>query len=53
MYLIFLDTETTGLNPEKHRIIEIAYRVIDSITGKGLVSYETIITQSAEVWAYA
>ena len=53
MYLIFLDTETTGLNPEKHRILEIAYKAIDSITGKAAVSYECIVSQTAEVWAEA
>lgn len=53
MYLIFLDTETTGLNPEKHRMIEIAYRVVDSITGRKVLGYEAIIAQSMEVWANA
>lgn len=53
MLLIFLDTETTGLNPEKHRILEIAYKVIDSATGNVLNSYESIVTQPAEVWAEA
>ncbi len=53
MYLIFLDTETTGLNPEKHRIIEIAYKVVDSITRRVVVSYESIVAQPLEVWAAA
>lgn len=53
MYLIFLDTETTGLNPEKHRILEIAYKILDSITGKIVNSYVSIIAQPAEVWAEA
>lgn len=50
MYLIFLDTETTGLNPEKHRILEIAYNVIDSTNGKTILSYESIVAQSADIW---
>ena len=53
MQLIFLDTETTGLNPEKHRILEIAYKVIDSLTGRVVVSYESLIAQPLEVWAAA
>ena len=53
MYLIFLDTETTGLNPEKHRIIEIAYKVVDSMTQRVVVSYESIVAQPLEVWAAA
>jgi len=51
MYLIFLDTETSGLNPEKHRILEIAYKIIDSITGRTVNSYSSVIAQPAEVWA--
>lgn len=53
MYLVFLDTETSGLNPEKHRAIEIAYRVADTSTGQFVLRYETLITQTAEVWAEA
>lgn len=53
MYLIFLDTETTGLNPEKHRTIEIAYKIFDSMTGRAIISYESIISQSMEIWANA
>ena len=53
MYLIFLDTETTGLNPEKHRIVEIAYKVVDSISRRVIVSYESIVAQPLEVWAAA
>jgi oligoribonuclease len=51
MYLIFLDTETTGVNPDIHRIVEIAYKVIDSITGKPVISYDSVVAQSREVWA--
>jgi DNA polymerase-3 subunit epsilon/oligoribonuclease len=53
MYLIFLDTETTGINPEKHRLLEIAYKVVDSITGKTIIGYESIVAQTEEVWAEA
>ncbi|MCC5831861.1 MAG: 3'-5' exonuclease [Chlamydiales bacterium] len=53
MLLIFLDTETTGLDPDKHRTLEIAYRVIDSLTDRSIVSYETLVSQPLEVWAEA
>jgi oligoribonuclease len=53
MYIIFLDTETSGLNPGKHRILEIAYKVIDSLTGRSVVSYESIVAQNDVVWAEA
>ena len=53
MLLAFLDTETTGLDPDRHRALEIALRVIDSQTMHHIVSYETLIRQSPEVWAEA
>lgn len=51
MLLIFLDTETTGLDPSKHRALEIAFKVVDS--NQVVVSYETLIAQSDEVFAAA
>ena len=53
MKLIFLDTETTGLNPEMHRTLEIAFKVVDSWTGKSVISYEAIVSQNEAVWAEA
>ncbi len=53
MLLIFLDTETTGLNPDKHRTLEIAYKVVDGRADKVILSYESIVSQTAEVWAEA
>jgi len=53
MLLIFLDTETTGINPAKHRSIDIAFKVIEMGSVHVQVSYESIIHQSAEVWAQA
>jgi len=47
---IFLDTETNGLNPLKHRILEIAYKIIDLYSGSELYSYCSIIKQSDQVW---
>ncbi len=51
MLLIFLDSEMSGLNPRKHRLLEIAFVVVDSITGERLISYESIIAQPQEIWA--
>ena len=41
MLNVFLDTETTGLDPMRHRVIEIAFKVVES--HEVIVSYEAII----------
>lgn len=50
---IFLDTETSGLDPSIHRPLEIAFRIIDPTSGKVLDSYESIIKVSEEDWKNA
>jgi oligoribonuclease len=47
---IFLDTETNGLNTKKHHILEIAYKIVDVLTGKVCESFETIIFHPYETW---
>jgi len=47
---IFLDTETNGLNPYKHRIIELAFKLVDLLNGNVIDSFEKIIFQSEEIW---
>ncbi len=47
---VFLDSEANGLNPRKHRLIEIAYQIIDLYTGKCLEKYQSAIFQPEEVW---
>lgn len=47
---IFLDTETNGLNPQKHKIIEIAFQIIDLITGICRDRFESIIAITPEDW---
>ena len=47
---IFLDSETNGLNPFKHKIIEVAFKIIDLSTGYCLESYESVVLQSFEDW---
>ena len=47
---IFLDTETNGLNSQIHKILELAYKIVDLKTGKIQEEYEAVIAQPIEVW---
>lgn len=47
---IFLDTETNGLNPFHHKVIEIAYKIIDVKTGDVKEEYQTVVYQPPEKW---
>lgn len=47
---VFLDTETNGLNPQKHKIIEIAFQIVDLLTGVCKDSFESIVAISSEDW---
>lgn len=47
---IFLDTETNGLDFYKHRVLEIAFRLIDLTNFSSVDSYQSIVKQSNEVW---
>lgn len=47
---IFLDTETNGLNFRKHRILEIAFKIMDLKKKECLATFEEIIYQPADVW---
>jgi oligoribonuclease len=51
MLTIFLDMETTGLDPNKHRAIDVACKIVDISEGKVRGSYQSIIKQGAEAWA--
>lgn len=48
---IFLDTETNGLNPRTHRVLEIAYKILDLESGEIRETYETAVQQSEEDWS--
>ena len=48
---IFLDTETNGLNAHKHRVIELAYKILDVETGALKEEFQSIVSQSPEAWA--
>lgn len=50
MLAIFLDLETSGLDSFNHRILEIAFKIIDIHTGEEKCVYESIVRQPVEVW---
>lgn len=50
MYGIFLDIETTGLNFEIHKAIEIGFKIVDLSTGLIMAGYESVVQQPPEVW---
>ena len=50
MLLVFLDSEATGLNPRNHRLLDIAFKVVDSLTGQVVATYESIIAQPEEIF---
>lgn len=41
MTLVFLDTETTGLDPDRHEIWELAYAIDDGDIHSGIVYHST------------
>ena len=50
MQAIFLDTETTGLDPMSHRLLEIAFKIVDIPSGYEKLTYQAIVKQPKEVW---
>ncbi|MCX6990730.1 MAG: 3'-5' exonuclease [Chlamydiae bacterium] len=47
---IFLDSEANGLNYKKHKLIEIAFRILDVETGEEKDRFESVIFQSFDDW---
>lgn len=47
---VFLDTETNGLNSQIHKILEIAFKIVDLKTGEIKEEFQTLITQPIEAW---
>ena len=47
---IFLDSETNGLNAQIHKILEVAFKIVDLKTGEIKDIYQTIIAQPIEAW---
>lgn len=47
---VFLDTETTGLDPFVHVPVEIAFIIVDLCTGTEFATYEALLQVSDEAW---
>lgn len=50
MQAIFLDIETTGLDPFRHRVLEIAFKIIDPQSGEEKLTYQSIVKQPLDIW---
>lgn len=53
MLAIFLDIETTGLNPRRHRALEIAFKIYDLNDWELRAAYSKSICQPNAVWEEA
>jgi oligoribonuclease len=47
---VFLDTETNGLNAFRHRVLEIAFKIVDIKTGELKEAYESTLHQPDDAW---
>ncbi len=47
---VFLDTETNGLNAIHHRILEIAFKIVDLKDGTVKEEFQTLVSQPIEIW---
>lgn len=47
---VFLDTEANGLDAKKHKIIEIAFRIVNLSSGELRDEYQSIIAMPYEDW---
>ena len=47
---IFLDSETNGLNILKHKMIEIAFKILDISTGDTVDAFHSVIAITSEDW---
>ncbi|PCI95914.1 DNA polymerase III subunit epsilon [Candidatus Aerophobetes bacterium] len=45
---IFLDTEASGLDAKKHKILEVAFKIVDLSAGEVQDNYESIVSTSQE-----
>lgn len=51
MLVIFLDIETTGLDPVRNHVIDIGFKIVDHTTGELKTTYQSIICPTKEQWA--
>jgi oligoribonuclease len=47
---IFLDSETNGLNFHKHRIVEVAFKIVDILSGEVKDSFQSFVRVTPEEW---
>lgn len=47
---IFLDSETNGLNAKIHKLVEIAFKIVDLCSGEVKENYQTIVSQEFATW---
>ncbi len=47
---VFLDIEANGLNPQIHKILEIAFKIVDLSTGEVKENFQSLVTQPIEAW---
>ncbi len=47
---IFLDTETSGLDPKKHTVLELAFKIVDVKTGVLCETFTELVAVSKEQW---
>jgi oligoribonuclease len=47
---VFLDTETSGLDPYVHTVLEVAFVLVDLYSGREIASWESPIAISQQDW---
>lgn len=47
---IFLDSETNGLNFQRHRILEIAFVIVDVLNGEIKARFNSLVSVTPEEW---
>jgi DNA polymerase-3 subunit epsilon/oligoribonuclease len=52
MQAIFLDLETTGLDPVQHAVIDIAFKIVNLRTNEIQASYQSVVKQPKEIWEH-
>ena len=50
MHGIFLDTETNGLNLLRHKVLEVAFKIVDVLSGEVVDAYEATLALSPNDW---
>lgn len=43
LYLIFLDTETSGLSPDTSHVLQIAFKIVNALTGEEIGYFENVV----------